>query len=80
MPQYRIFLQCRKLSWSVVDQEDLHQQRCTGKQCDIGANQPHQHRRFQRQDDGENQRQHQSNYDGGDRQRQAGMQPFQQFR
>ena len=80
MPEHRIFLQRRELPWSVVDQENLHQQRCTGKQRDIGANQPDHNRRLKRQDDSENQRQHQSNYDGGDRQRQAGMQPFQQFR
>ena len=56
MPDNRILLQRRELARAVVNQEDLHQQRRTGKEGDIAAHNPHQHRRFQRQDDGKDQR------------------------
>ncbi|MNP32648.1 hypothetical protein D3C76_1258430 [compost metagenome] len=79
MPQHRILLQRRELARAVVNKEDLHQQRGAGKQGDVAAHDPHQHRRFQRQDDGENQRQHQRHDNRGGGQRQAGMQPFHQF-
>ncbi len=76
MPDNRILLQRRELARSVVNQEDLHQQRRTGKQSDVAAYNPHQHRRFQRQDDGKDQRQNQGHDDGRHGQRQAGVQPF----
>ena len=79
MPQPRIILQRRKLSGAVVNQEDLHQQRRTGKQGDIAADDPHQPRRLQRQDNGKNQRQDQRHDNRRHGQRQAGMKPFQQF-
>ena len=79
MPQPRIILQRRKLSRAVVDQEDLHQQRRTGKQGDIAANYPYQPRRLQGQDNGEDQRQDQRHDNRRHGQRQAGMQSFQQF-
>ncbi|MNP62208.1 hypothetical protein D3C76_1574660 [compost metagenome] len=73
MPDDRIVLQRRELARTVVNQEDLHQQRRAGKQGDIGANNPHQYRRFQRQNNGEKKRQNESHHDGRHGQRQAGM-------